>query len=71
VVTEWDDWHPARGPSQTVLTLCEECGKFVENVPYHYDRDHLSAEEEAAREAKRAQARERYRAAQLRLHRDG
>lgn len=60
MVAEWDDtWHPARGPRTVPLTLCDECGKFVENLVDHYDREHLSEAEEALREAKRARERER------------
>lgn len=54
MVAEWD---ADRRPSEKPLTMCDECGKFVENFAYHYDRVHPSADRQAERERERAQQR--------------
>lgn len=66
------DWHPSMGPSDLLLTQCDICEKFVQNLAEHYDRLHPADEETARRAIKRAResarsAARRSRRGQMRL----
>ena len=67
------DGHDAVSyPRDITLTLCDVCGKYVENLLDHYDRLHPTSDEALTRATKREQqnarnAERRGRRAQLRL----
>lgn len=67
MVTEWDDWHPAKGPRDRPLTLCEVCGKFVEQISVHQAMAHPTADEQQRLAVKAAVHREQRRKRRERL----
>ena len=71
-----DGWHPSMGPSDTVLTYCADCDRFIEgSLAIHDLATHPQGEEAERRRAKQEAQNARNwarrgRPGQMRLHLD-